>query len=194
MAPPILEVLDLQKSYGDRRALDRVAFQVEEGEMFGLLGPNGAGKTTLLSILSCLLTATAGRAFDLGAARLRPRRSGRCAGISALCRRSWPSMAADRAGEPARSSAGLYDLRGMELAHSGLGGARHGRPGRTGRTIAVHTYSGGMKRRLNLGVAMMHGPRLLLLDEPTTGVDPQSRNHIFEEVRRHIPLARLALK
>ena len=70
MAPPILEVCELEKRYGDRAALDRVAFQVEEGEMFGLLGPNGAGKTTLLSILSCLASASGGRAVILGRNRL----------------------------------------------------------------------------------------------------------------------------
>ncbi len=181
MAPPILEVHDLEKRYGERVALDRVAFQVEEGAMFGLLGPNGAGKTTLLSILSCLLPASGGQAVVLG----RP--------VGTVDRelRRWigivPQELAVYGELTARENLAffgrLYDLRGSELAKRvtevleliGLADRADQR---------VDTFSGGMKRRLNLGIALMHRPRLLMLDEPTTGVDPQSRNHIFEGVRR----------
>jgi ABC-2 type transport system ATP-binding protein len=181
MAGPILEVIDLHKRYGNIVALERVSFEVAEGEMFGLLGPNGAGKTTLLSIVSSLLPATAGEVRVLG----RPvtpadRDLRRHVGIV-------PQEVAVYGQLTARENlvffGELYGLGGPAvrkrvdevLAAIGLEDRADHR---------VDTFSGGMKRRLNLGAALVHGPRLLLLDEPTTGVDPQSRNRIFEEVRR----------
>jgi ABC-2 type transport system ATP-binding protein len=176
-----LEVRDLSKRYGATLALDQVRLQVAEGEMFGLLGPNGAGKTTMLSILSCLLEATAGEAHLLGR-RLLPsdRQVRRLIGIV-------PQELALYGDLTARENllffGELYGLAGTPLrrrvdevlAAIGLEDRAHSR---------VDTFSGGMKRRLNLGGALVHEPRLLLLDEPTTGVDPQSRNHIFQEIRR----------
>jgi ABC-2 type transport system ATP-binding protein len=181
MPAPILEVLDLHKRYGNTVALDRVSFQVAEGEMFGLLGPNGAGKTTLLSIVSSLLEPTAGSVRLLGR-EMRPNDRGlrRFLGIV-------PQELAVYGQLTARENllffGELYGLHGPALgqrvdevlAAIALEDRAHRR---------VDTFSGGMKRRLNLGAALVHDPRLLLLDEPTTGVDPQSRNHIFEEVRR----------
>jgi ABC-2 type transport system ATP-binding protein len=176
-----LEVIDVHKHYGPIQALAGVSFQVSEGEMFGLLGPNGAGKTTLLSILSCLLAADRGEARLLGQ-RLTPgsREVRRLIGVV-------PQELAVYAELTARENlhffGELYGLRGAPLR------ARVGQIleaiGLVERADSrVSTFSGGMKRRLNLGAALVHGPRLLLLDEPTVGVDPQSRNHIFEEVRR----------
>ncbi|HKI31149.1 MAG TPA: ABC transporter ATP-binding protein [Gemmataceae bacterium] len=181
MTPPLLEVLDLHKRYGSLVALHRVSFGVPEGEMFGLLGPNGAGKTTLLSIVSCLLTPTSGEVRLLGRP-LRPsdRETRRILGIVPQELALYVELSAR---ENLLFFGELYGLRGPELrrrvddvlAATGLADRADGR---------VDTFSGGMKRRLNLGIALMHRPRLLLLDEPTVGVDPQSRNHIFEEVRR----------
>jgi ABC-2 type transport system ATP-binding protein len=181
MPAPILEVLDLQKRYGNTVALDRVRFQVAEGEMFGLLGPNGAGKTTLLSIVSTLLDPDGGEVRLLGrTVRPNDRDLRRYLGIV-------PQELAVYGQLTARENllffGELYGLHGPPLAQRvdavlaaiALQDRAHRR---------VDTFSGGMKRRLNLGAALVHGPRLLLLDEPTTGVDPQSRNHIFEEVRR----------
>jgi ABC-2 type transport system ATP-binding protein len=181
MGGAFLEVRNLERLYGTTRALDKVSFQVKSGEMFGLLGPNGAGKTTLLSILSCLLPPSGGEALL----------QGRRLSIHDLpIRRSIGIVPQELAiyGElTARENlvffGELYDLRGQEVQH------------RVNRVLAaiglqdradsrVDTFSGGMKRRLNLGAALVHEPQLLLLDEPTTGVDPQSRNHIFEEIRR----------
>jgi ABC-2 type transport system ATP-binding protein len=176
-----LEILDLHKSYGAAKALDGVSFAVREGELFGLLGPNGAGKTTLLSVLSCLLAPTSGQA-RLQARRIHPgdgwvrRRIGVVPQELALYGELTAAENLHFFGE-------LYGLRGAALR------------GRVKNVLAavalsdrandrVATFSGGMKRRLNLGAALVHEPRLLLLDEPTVGVDPQSRNHIFEEVRR----------
>jgi ABC-2 type transport system ATP-binding protein len=181
MTAAFLEVREVSKRYGATVALDRVSFEVSEGEIFGLLGPNGAGKTTLLSIVSCLTQASSGEVRLLG----RPivpgdREIRRLIGVV-------PQELALYGDLTARENlcffGELYGVYGGELCR------------RVERILAaigledkagerVRTFSGGMKRRLNLGIALVHGPRLLLLDEPTVGVDPQSRNHIFEEVRR----------
>jgi ABC-2 type transport system ATP-binding protein len=181
MTAPLLEVHDLHKRYGRLTALDRVSFGVEEGEMFGLLGPNGAGKTTLLSIVSGLLQPTSGAVLVLGRV-LRPgdRDVRRWIGIVPQELALYGELSAR---ENLLFFGELYGVRGPDLrrradevlAATGLGDRADGR---------ADTFSGGMRRRLNLGIALMHRPRLLLLDEPTVGVDPQSRNHIFEEVRR----------
>ncbi len=178
---PALEVIDLRKCYGATVALDGVSFRVDEGEMFGLLGPNGAGKTTLLSIVSCLLEPTAGEV------RIRGRR---VEPADRDLRREFgivPQELAVYEELTARENliffGQLYGLRADPLRRRvdeileavGL---------REGADRRVYTFSGGMKRRLNLGASLVHGPRLLLLDEPTAGVDPQSRNRLFEEVRR----------
>jgi ABC-2 type transport system ATP-binding protein len=181
MATPLLEVDNVHKSYGSQEALKGVSFQVTAGEMFGLLGPNGAGKTTLLSIISTLLDPSTGEVRVLGE-RITPtaRELRRQIGIV-------PQELAVYGDLTARENLGffgeLYGIRGLTLrervrdvlAVVGLEDRADDR---------VTTFSGGMKRRLNLGAALVHRPQLLLLDEPTTGVDPQSRNHIFEGVRR----------
>ena len=181
MTKPLLEVHDLHKRYGTLTALDGVSFAVYEGEMFGLLGPNGAGKTTTLSIVSCLLDATRGEVLlDGKRVQLSDRESRRLIGIVPQEVAVYPELTAR---ENLHFFGELYSVPRAELKR------------RVQRILAAigledradtraSTYSGGMKRRLNLGAALVHEPRLLLLDEPTTGVDPQSRNHIFEEVRR----------
>jgi ABC-2 type transport system ATP-binding protein len=176
-----LEVKDVRKSYGPTVALYGVSFTVAEGEMFGLLGPNGAGKTTLLSILSCLLDASAGEVRLLGRAVVpKDRDVRRHIGIV-------PQELAIYADLTARENLHFFgELYGL------YGGKLRERVADVLRAVGLEdradhragTFSGGMKRRLNLGAALVHEPRLLLLDEPTTGVDPQSRNHIFEEVKR----------
>jgi ABC-2 type transport system ATP-binding protein len=181
MAEPLLQVLDVRKRYGGHTALDGVSFNVYPGELFGLLGPNGAGKTTLLSIVSCLLEATSGEARILGRkASTRDRQLRRQIGIVPQELAIYGELTAR---ENLRFFGSLYGIRGPQLdervAHVldaiGLSDRAEDR---------AEGFSGGMKRRLNLGAAIVHEPKLLLLDEPTTGVDPQSRNHIFEEVRR----------
>ena len=181
MNTAVLEVVDLHKRYGATVALDRVNFQVGEGEMFGLLGPNGAGKTTLLSIVSCLLEATAGEARVRGS-KVHPADKGLRGQIGIV-----PQELALYEELTARENllffGRLYGLTGNKLrrrADDVLGAV--GLEDRADQR--VDSFSGGMKRRLNLGLALVHQPFLLLLDEPTTGVDPQSRNRIFEEIRR----------
>jgi ABC-2 type transport system ATP-binding protein len=177
----LLEVHDLVKRYGPTTALAGVRFEVQEGEIFGLLGPNGAGKTTLLSIVSCLMEPDAGFVRLMGRTiTTRDRDARRHIGIVPQELAVYGELTAR---ENLRFLGELYGLSGPPLAQ------------RVDEVLAViglqekadervSTFSGGMKRRLNLGAALVHGPRLLLLDEPTVGVDPQSRNHIFEEVRR----------
>jgi ABC-2 type transport system ATP-binding protein len=181
MSQPILEVVDLRKTYSAAPALDGVSFQVSPGEMFGLLGPNGAGKTTLLSIICGLLAPSAGevRIFgkpvgdtDKDARRqigIAPQELALYGELTARENLEFFGQLYDS--EPTRLQQRVQEV----LRAVGLADHADGR---------VDGFSGGMKRRLNLGVALVHQPALLLLDEPTTGVDPQSRNHIFEEVRR----------
>ena len=181
MPSAFLEVCDLRKSYGSTVALAGVSFQVREGELFGLLGPNGAGKTTLLSILSCLLTPSGGHARLMGQP-LSPNNLAVRPLIGVV-----PQDLAIYGELTARENlvffGELYGVRGAELRRrvDDILGAVALADRADDRAV---TFSGGMKRRLNLGVALVHAPRLLLLDEPTVGVDPQSRNHIFEGVRR----------
>ena len=176
-----LEVVDLRKNYGPVQALNGVTFSVREGELFGLLGPNGAGKTTTLSILSCLLEPTAGEVRLEGRA-VRPgdRRLRRLIGVAPQELALYGDLTAR---ENLQFFGELYGLRGAAL-RARVGALLAAVALEDKADARVHTFSGGMKRRLNLGAALVHEPRLLLLDEPTVGVDPQSRNHIFEEVRR----------
>src|SRR5439155_3540405 len=169
------------KKYGEREALGSISFQVQEGEMFGLLGPNGAGKTTLLSIISFLQVPTSGEVRLFGKP-IRPNDLSLRPLIGVV-----PQDLAIYETLTARENLHFFG----ELY--GLGGAKlRGRVKEVLDAIGlsdraddrVQTFSGGMKRRLNFGAALVHGPRLLLLDEPTVGVDPQSRNHIFEGVKR----------
>lgn len=177
----LLDVIDVSKDYGPLRALDGVRFQVHEGEMFGLLGPNGAGKTTLLSIISGLLSPTSGEIF-LGGKRFSAadRQVRHLLGIVPQELAIYGDLTAR---ENLEFFGELYGLRGTALKAKVIEVLK-ATSLQDKADERTQTYSGGMKRRLNLGVALMHSPRLLLLDEPTVGVDPQSRNHIFEEVRR----------
>ena len=179
--PAILEVHHLHKRYGSAVAVEDVSFAVEQGEMFGLLGPNGAGKTTTLSIVSALLPATSGSVTILGRrVTARDRELRKHFGIVPQELAVYGQLTAR---ENLRFFGELYGLSGQNLKQ---------RVEAVLATIAldhradrrVDTFSGGMKRRLNLGCAIVHQPELLLLDEPTVGVDPQSRNHIFEEIKR----------
>ena len=178
----IIEVQDLVKVYaGDTRAVDGISFGVATGELFGFLGPNGAGKTTTIRILATLLEPTEGIArvagFDvtkhpadvrkrLGLAQQTPaldafstgRETLELAGILQRMPRAEVKRRADE----------LLELLGLASVAKKLTG----------------TYSGGMKRRLDLGSALMHQPPVLILDEPTEGLDPQSRTALWEELER----------
>jgi ABC-2 type transport system ATP-binding protein len=181
MPPPILDVQGVRKTFGDVQALCGVSFQVQAGEIFGLLGPNGAGKTTLLSIASGLLEADGG-SIRIAGDTLTPRQRDlrRRIGIVPQELALYGELTAT---ENLRFFGELYGIRGETLQQrtaqilSAVGLADRAEQ-------RVATFSGGMQRRLNLGAALVHQPQLLLLDEPTAGVDPQSRHLLFEEVRR----------
>jgi ABC-2 type transport system ATP-binding protein len=180
MSEPVLEVTDVRKHYGETVALGGVTLRVDEGELFGLLGPNGAGKTTLITIL-CGLTETDGGEVKLFGEPFNGSRRDlrRLVGIGTQDLAIYPDLSAR---ENLRFFGKLYGLRGQALRTRvdavldavSLTERANDRAG---------TFSGGMKRRLNLAVAIVHSPRLLFLDEPTAGVDPQSRNHIFRQVK-----------
>jgi len=179
--PPILEVENLVKKFGDNEAVKGVSFQVEEGEVFGLLGPNGAGKTTTISMLTGLLTPTSGTARIAGYDIMKePQKVKNINGLVPQDLALYPTLSA-RAN--LNFFGRIYGLRGRALKE---------RVEDVLRIVAleeradeaIEKYSGGMKRRVNIAAGLVHQPRLLFLDEPTVGVDPQSRNHIFESVLR----------
>jgi len=170
----------LGRSFGDVLAVRGISLSLKEGETVGLLGPNGAGKTTTLLMLATLLTPSFGDARIFGAS-LRQDVWGvrRLVGLTPQDVSLYPGLTAD---ENLSFFARLYGLGGTLLQERtsallelvGLSPRRHQK---------VATYSGGMKRRLNLACSLIHDPRLLLLDEPTVGVDPQSRDRIFAAIR-----------
>jgi ABC-2 type transport system ATP-binding protein len=176
-----LRVQALSKRYGGFEAVADVSFNVREGEVFGLLGLNGAGKTTLISMLATERHPSGGDALLLGHSIRKERRAvRRMIGVAPQENALYPALTA---AENLRFFGHIYDLRGGELedrieqllSFVGLQERGYDR---------VATYSGGMKRRLNLAVALVHRPKLILLDEPTAGVDPQSREQILNLVRR----------
>ena len=174
-----IEINNLQKSFGDLKAVDGVSFAVQEGEIFSLLGPNGAGKTTTLSMLSTLLRPDDGDALVLGhSIRSEPMKVKESLGVV-------PQEIALYEDLSARENlvfwGKMYGLRGTALKNRvdevletiGLTDRQKGR---------ISKFSGGMKRRVNIGVALLHKPRVIYMDEPTVGIDPQSRRSILDSV------------
>jgi len=177
----IIQVRDLTKSYGDFLAVDGVSFDVAEREIFGFLGPNGAGKTTTINMLATLLKPTRGSAtlagYDISSQANGVRQS-----IGTVFQD--PSLD-DRltAEENLRFHAMLYNVpRSIRAQRMNEVLAIVGLSDR--RRSLVRTFSGGMKRRLEIARGLMHHPKVLFLDEPTIGLDPQTRNAIWEHVRR----------
>lgn len=176
-----LEVVELRKSYGSVCVVDGVSFTVASGEVLGLLGPNGAGKTTTMSIIAGLLEADAGEVrFDGRPMKSLTRQDRRFLGIAPQDLAIYPELSAR---ENLQFFGKLYGLRGTELQKRCREVLEQ-----IGLTEQAdrHTghFSGGMKRRLNFGVALIHQPQLLILDEPTVGVDPQSRSYLLDCVRQ----------
>ena len=175
----ILECRDLTKSFGDIAAVKGVGFHIGEGETYGLLGPNGAGKTTTISMVTGLMEPDGGEVL-VGGRPLTTR--------SVDAKREIGLVPQDLAVYPDLTGkenliffGKLYNMAGADLKSRAdevleIIGLTDRADDQTGE------YSGGMKRRLNIGIGLLHKPRLLLLDEPTVGVDPQSRNAILESV------------
>jgi ABC-2 type transport system ATP-binding protein len=179
MSEPILIVKDLQKSFGENHAVRGVSFQVARGEVFGLLGPNGAGKTTTISMLTGLLPPTSGQVTvdrldlekDTNAVKAK-------LGLVPQELALYPVLSAR---DNLNFFGRIYGLRGKRLRERvDVVLEMVGLADRADEVI--ETYSGGMKRRINIAAGLLHEPEILFLDEPTVGVDPQSRNAIFEGV------------
>ncbi|MDY7080159.1 MAG: ATP-binding cassette domain-containing protein [Chloroflexota bacterium] len=177
----MLEVDGLVKKYGDFAAVKGISFSVKEGEVFGLLGPNGAGKTTVISMVTGIFPPTSGTAriggYDIITQMDDVKKLN---GLVPQDLALYPTLSA-RAN--LNFFGRIYGLRGKDLKE---------RVDDVLRIVAlteradgtVEKFSGGMKRRVNIAAGLLHQPKLLFLDEPTVGVDPQSRNHIFESVKR----------
>jgi ABC-type multidrug transport system, ATPase component len=175
----MLKVENLQKNFSTVKAVDGISFEVKKGEVFGLLGPNGAGKSTTISMLSTLIQPTGGIIqFEGTDIITEPKSIRRKLGVVPQDIALYPTLSGY---ENLSFWGGMYGLSGARLKNRisevseiiGLNGRLKDR---------VDKYSGGMKRRLNIGAALMHMPELLIMDEPTVGIDPQSRNHILDTV------------
>lgn len=177
----ILSMDHVTKKFGDVIAVDNMSLDIPEGEIFGLLGPNGAGKSTAINLTIGLLSPDKGSITILGQNNRKNRVfTKKNTGIVPQDIAIYEDLTCL---ENVKFFAGLYGLRGASLTKAaeealeftGLGDKAKGYP---------KSFSGGMKRRLNIACAIAHHPKLLIMDEPTVGIDPQSRNHILQSVKR----------
>ena len=175
----MLAVRNVTKRFGPITALDDVSLEIAPGEFFGLLGPNGAGKTTLMSLVAGLRTPDAGT-LALNGRSLTDREARLALGLVPQTVALYTDLTAE---QNLRIFGALYGLRGAEL-RTRIDEAFAAAQLNDRRRDRVRTYSGGMQRRLNIVAALLHRPRFLLCDEPTVGVDPQSRNAIFEYLQQ----------
>jgi len=181
MSNPIaIEVQDLHKYFGELRAVQGATFHAEKGEVLSLLGPNGAGKSTTISMLCGLLAPTSGEAAIMGhSIRSDAQAAKACLGVVPQDIAIYPDLSAR---ENLVFWGKMYGLRGPALKTRvdevldiiGLADRQKNKVG---------TFSGGMKRRVNIGAALLHKPAVIIMDEPTVGIDPQSRRHILDNVK-----------
>jgi len=175
----IIEVEDLSKKFGQLIAVDKVSFQVAEGEIFGFLGPNGAGKTTTINMLCTLLTPTGGRATVNGYDVVRQRSEVRHS-IGLVFQE--PTLDEYLTAEQnLRFHAYAYKIP-KEIREKRISELLELAELSDRRKSKVRTFSGGMKRRLEISRGLLHSPRVLFLDEPTLGLDPQTRRHIWDHI------------
>ena len=177
----MLTVQDLRKSFGSLEAVKGVSFTVEKGESYGLLGPNGAGKSTTINMITGLFAPTSGEIQIKNIDVIKyPKQAQKWLGVVPQEIALYQAMSAR---ENLKFWGRMYDLSGNELEKSVdqvleiIGLTERAKD-------KIETFSGGMKRRVNIGAAILHRPELLIMDEPTVGIDPQSRNHILETVKR----------
>lgn len=180
----------LSRRFGELQAVKGISFDVARGEIFSLLGPNGAGKSTTISMLSCLLAPTAGNAWVMGHSIVDGQRGVKEAiGVVPQELALYEDMSAR---ENLTFWGRMYSLSGATLKRRvdevldliGLADRAGDR---------VNTFSGGMKRRVNIGIALLHEPAVIIMDEPTVGIDPQSRRHILDGVKALNDLGRTVL-
>jgi ABC-2 type transport system ATP-binding protein len=175
----MIQATELHKSFGQLHAVQGVSLEIRRGETFGLLGANGAGKSTTINLLAGLLPPDSGQVVIDGSSDPTRREVRRQIGIAPQSLALYEELSAE---ENVRFLGKLYGLSGSKLkerieyalALAGLADRRKD---------PVAQFSGGMKRRLNLAAALVHEPKVLFLDEPTVGVDPQSRNRLFDNIR-----------
>jgi ABC-2 type transport system ATP-binding protein len=178
--PPILEVNTLVKRYAELTAVNGISFDIQQGEIFSLLGPNGAGKTTTISVLSTLYLPTSGDARIGGfSVTKEPMKVREVIGVVPQDLALYEDLTAR---ENLVFWGQMYNLSGKTLKNRVAEVLEQ--IGLTERANQrVKTYSGGMKRRVNIGVGLLHKPSLLFMDEPTVGIDPQSRRAILDSVK-----------
>lgn len=179
MSNLILQANNLHKRYEKQHAVQGISFDIQQGEIFSLLGPNGAGKTTTISMLSCLLSPSEGDAMiDGHSVQTEAKAVKRVIGVVPQEIALYPDLTAR---ENLMFWGKMYSLSGAYLKQrvaetleiAGLSDRANEK---------VETYSGGMKRRINIAVGLLHGPKVLFMDEPTVGIDPQSRRRILDTV------------
>jgi ABC-2 type transport system ATP-binding protein len=176
----IVKLDQVAKSFGDVTAVDKVSLEIMEGEIFGLLGPNGAGKSTAINMITGLLSIDKGSISILGMDIRKNKMEAKAnVGIVPQDIAIYEDLTSL---ENVKFFAGLYGLRGKELDAAALEALEFtGLSDRKGEF--PKNFSGGMKRRLNIACAIAHKPKLIIMDEPTVGIDPQSRNHILQSVK-----------
>ncbi|MBU3111227.1 ABC transporter ATP-binding protein [Clostridium lacusfryxellense] len=177
----IVKIKGLTKKFGDFVAVDEIDLSIVEGEIYGLLGPNGAGKSTIINMICGLITTTKGTIEILGKDNKKD---------SSLTKRSIGVVPQDIAVyedltclENVKFFASLYGIRGQQLKKKAFDALEFVGLSDKAKSYPA-SFSGGMKRRLNIACAIAHTPKLLIMDEPTVGIDPQSRNHILEAVKK----------
>lgn len=177
----IIKIKNVTKRFKDKIVLDNISFEVEEGEVFGFIGPNGAGKSTLINIISTTLEKEKGKIivdeYDIDKDSIKAK------SIIGIVPQEIALIEELNAYDNLEFFGALYGLKGRglkervneALAIVGLSERKKEK---------VKKFSGGMKRRLNIAAAIMHNPKILIMDEPTVGIDPQSRNYIFDFIRK----------
>ena len=177
----MITLKSVSKSFGSIKALENISFNIEKGEIFGILGPNGAGKSTIVNILNTLVKPDEGTVIIDG---INIKDDGRNIKlIMGVVPQEIALYEELSAYENLMFWGGLYDIPEEELRNNvnktleivDLAGRKDDR---------IKTFSGGMKRRINIACSLLHNPKILVLDEPTVGVDPQNRNHIFEVIEK----------
>ncbi|MEI4789222.1 ABC transporter ATP-binding protein [Bacillus sp. FJAT-53060] len=177
----MIKVHDIKKNYEDKQILKGISFHLKKGEAFGLLGPNGAGKSTLIGIMTGLIRSTSGT-VTIGGIDLN-RETKHAQQLIGIVPQEIALYLDLTAKENLMFWGKMYGLKGKKLKSRVqetlelIGLEDRGKD-------KVKVFSGGMKRRVNIGCAILHKPKILIMDEPTVGIDPQSRNHILETVQR----------